>query len=76
MVCASLQHQELGGGLEKTEKSLVEKRAELLAFEKEFKKARTEFEAVRLLPLLHICTTDRLMLGGPLVLYLTAMLSK
>jgi hypothetical protein len=45
-VCATLQSEGLGGGLEKTEKSLIEKRAELLAFEKEFKKARAEFEAV------------------------------
>ena len=46
-VSATLQQEGLGDGLQKTEKSLIEKRAELLAFEKEFKKSRAEFEAVR-----------------------------
>lgn len=34
--------------LQATERYITEKRAELLAFEKDFKRARAEFEAVRL----------------------------
>jgi hypothetical protein len=33
--------------LEKTEREIMEKRAQLLSFEKEFKRTRQEFEAVR-----------------------------